>query len=300
MEKNNLISIITPTYNRGSTISRVFKSLKNQTYKNFEWIIIDDGSEDNTKEVIYEFKKQATFPIIYVYQKNQGKHIATNKALNLCNGEYCTVIDSDDEIRNSSLEILINEWNSIPKEDIKKYKSVIARCYNPRTGKTIGKPMKSKKMDCSSLDAKYKYKMNYEKWGLSRTEVEKEFLSPSTEGHFFPEAIIQDLQARKYIIRYIDIPLRGYYKDTTNALTKNKINKGNIYLWAHNINNDMDYFFYDIPRFLKSFVGVSMCGFANKMKLRDILKIGKKFYTKIGIIMFLPIGFVIYLYKRRK
>ncbi len=297
MSNGVTISVLTATYNREKTLNRVFNSLMNQTYKNFEWIIIDDGSKDNTFKLVEKFKDKANFPIKYYYQENQGKHIAMNKALEICSGEFCTSIDSDDEIKSNSLEILIKEWKKIPKEKQQLYKGIIARCYNPVTKQIIGKRMKKNIMDCSSLDAKYKYKMNYEKWGLTRVEVEKEFLSPGTRGHFYPEAIIQDLQARKYIIRYIDVPLRGYYKDTSNALTKNKINKENIYLWQHNINNNMDYFFYDIPKFIKSFVGISMCGFALNMNIKQILNKIKGIFRKFITLIFMPIGYICYKIK---
>ena len=295
MSKVVTISILTATYNRERTLLRLYDSLANQTYKDFEWIVVDDGSTDKTAELIERLKKYSKFPIIYSYQENKGKHIAINKALELCKGEYCTSIDFDDEIKSNSLEILMKEWEGIQKSERKKYKAVIARCYNPENGKLIGKPMKKYKMDCSSLDARYKYKMNYEKWGLSRTEIEKEFCSPQTKGSFYPETIVNDEAARKYIQRYIDIPLRGYYQDTSNATTKKRIKKENIFLWGHIINHNMDYFIYDIPGFIKAFVGISMCGFANSMTIRDIIKQGKGILRKIGIILFIPIGLIVYI-----
>ena len=291
------ITVVTATYNRENTLERVYNSLKAQTYKNFEWIIIDDGSEDNTKQLVEYWKENSEFPIQYYYQSNQGKHIAINKGIELADGEYYTVIDSDDEIKKDSFEILINEWNKIPENERKKYKSVTARSYDPETGKMIGDLLKKDVIDCSSLDARYKYKMKYERWGISRTEVIKEYRSLPIDGHFYPETIMQDKCARKYIERYIDIPLSGYYKDTNNAITKQKIKKENIYLWAHNINDNMDYFFYDIPNFIKSFIGISMCGFANKMKIKEIIKQGKGIYRKIGITIFIPVGY--FLYKKR-
>jgi glycosyltransferase involved in cell wall biosynthesis len=121
------ITVVTATYNREKYIRRVYNSLKAQTYKKFEWIVIDDGSEDNTGKLVEHWKQESEFPIQYYYQVNQGKHIAVNKAIELADGEYYTVIDSDDEIRKDSFEILINEWNKIPKNDRKKYKSVTGK-----------------------------------------------------------------------------------------------------------------------------------------------------------------------------
>ena len=137
MEKGK-ITVMTATYNRKNTISRVYNSLKSQTYKNFEWIVIDDGSTDNTNELIEKWKNEADFPIYYYYQENQGKHKVMAKALKLANGEYFTSIDSDDEIKPNSFNILIKEWNKIQKEQKNNFISVTARCYDPVTKKVIG------------------------------------------------------------------------------------------------------------------------------------------------------------------
>jgi glycosyltransferase involved in cell wall biosynthesis len=296
MEKP-MITVATPTYNRKDKLPRVYESLKKQTYRNFEWIIIDDGSEDNTKELVEKWIQENPFPISYYCQEHAGKHVAINKVLEIATGEYFTSIDSDNEIKPESLEILINEWNKIPEDKRKMYSSVTARSYNPENNELIGEPFTKKMgktLDCSSLDARYKYKMHYERWGLARTEAVKEFTSPVIDGKFYPETIMQDKCARKYIERYIDIPLSGYYKDTNNAITKTKLIKENFYLWQHNINDNMDYFFYDIPNFLKSFVGVSMTGFANDMKAKEIIASGNSIMKKIGITIFMPAGYILY------
>jgi glycosyltransferase involved in cell wall biosynthesis len=255
------------------------------------------GSTDNTKELVDKWIQENPFPISYYCQEHAGKHVAMNKVMEIAKGEYFTSIDSDNEIKPKSFEILINEWNNIPEDKRKMYSSVTARSYNPETNELIGEPFTKKMgktLDCSSLDARYKYKMHYERWGLSRTEAVKEFTSPSINGKFYPETIMQDKCARKYIERYIDIPLSGYYTDTNNAITKTKLIKENFYLWQHNVNDNMDYFFYDIPNFLKSFVGVSMTGFANDMKAKEIINSGNSVMKKIGITIFLPVGYVLY------
>lgn len=103
-----LFTVFTPTYNRSALLSRLFQSLTNQTVRNFEWLIIDDGSTDNTEEVVAHFITQADFPVRYIKQKNQGKHIAINTALQNAHGEWYLPIDSDDFLRNNCLEICQN------------------------------------------------------------------------------------------------------------------------------------------------------------------------------------------------
>ncbi len=100
-----LFTVFTPTYNRGYLLDRLFKSLSRQTVRNFEWLIIDDGSTDSTAEVVAQFIEIANFPVRYIYQTNQGKHIAINSAINNAEGRWFLTIDSDDFLANDCLEI---------------------------------------------------------------------------------------------------------------------------------------------------------------------------------------------------
>ena len=290
--------MVTATYNRADKLHRVFDSLQKQTYRKFEWIIIDDGSEDNTKQIVEEWRSQVDY-IRYYYQENKGKHIAVNRAMDLVRGEYRTCIDSDDEISPDAFEVLINEWHRIPKNERNRFVGVTAKCYDPETGEPIGPPIPGEHLDCSSLDARYVHKMNYERWGLGRTEVAVQFRSQELDGKFYPETIVQDQCARKYLERYINNPLRGYYRDTSNALTKNKINKENYYLWVHNINDNMDYFRYAPKNFIKSFVGISMTGFARNMAVSEMVYPLKTWWRKFITVCFVPCGYVLYKYKSR-
>ena len=76
------LTILTPTYNRGGELSQLYDSLKNQTCKDFEWVIVDDGSKDNTHEVVKAWLSDSDFPIRYFFKENGGKHTALNYADN--------------------------------------------------------------------------------------------------------------------------------------------------------------------------------------------------------------------------
>lgn len=106
-----IITVFTPTYNRAYILKNLFNSLKNQTFQNFEWIIVDDGSTDNTEEVVKEWLNESLFfKIKYHKQKNGGKHTAINKGLELASGDVFFIIDSDDYITNDAL-FKINSWS---------------------------------------------------------------------------------------------------------------------------------------------------------------------------------------------
>ena len=83
-----MFSVFTPTYNRADTLYRVYDSIKRQTIQDLEWIVVDDGSTDNTENIINEFKRNSKFPIIYIKQNNSGKHIAFNRAVEVAQGDF--------------------------------------------------------------------------------------------------------------------------------------------------------------------------------------------------------------------
>ncbi len=107
-----LITVITPTYNRAYTLKRCYDSLKIQTNKNFEWIIVDDGSTDNTRILIESFITENIMPIDDIYQKNGGKHRALNSGIDFANGSLVVCLDSDDALSFDAIENVSNIWIS--------------------------------------------------------------------------------------------------------------------------------------------------------------------------------------------
>lgn len=92
IKQNPTVSVIIPTYNRAKILGKVIQSVLDQTYKDFEIIIVDDGSTDDTKQVLAQYKNK----IIYIYQENQGGAVARNTGINHANGKYIAFLDSDD------------------------------------------------------------------------------------------------------------------------------------------------------------------------------------------------------------
>ena len=100
-----LFTVFTPTFNRSHLLQRLYESLSKQTVRNFEWLIIDDGSTDDTEEVVSHLITIADFPVRLIKQKNQGKHIAINTAVENANGKWYVPIDSDDFVSDNCLEV---------------------------------------------------------------------------------------------------------------------------------------------------------------------------------------------------
>lgn len=143
------VSIIMPTYNRANTISRAIKSIINQTYDDLELIIVDDGSVDNTKEVISEFDDKR---IKYIYQKNSGACSARNAGIKISKGKYIAFLDSDDEWNINKLE------KQIKFIEEKNAKVVFCNYFYEKAGKiqvAINKLKKDYLINLDLLDKNY-------------------------------------------------------------------------------------------------------------------------------------------------
>lgn len=143
-EENKKITVFTPTYNRAHTLHRCYDSMKRQTCKNFKWLIIDDGSEDGTRELVESWKKAKNdFEIRYVYKENGGMHTAHNLAYQLIDTELNVCIDSDDYLADDAIESILNLWSI---EGNEKYAGIIgldADFHNNIIGKRFPEGLKT-------------------------------------------------------------------------------------------------------------------------------------------------------------
>ena len=104
------VTIIVPIYNMEKYLVDCLKSILNQSYRELEIILVDDGSTDNSKEIIEEYKK-ADARIISVYQKNMGAPAARNFGIDMANGEYIMFFDSDDVLEKDGIQKLVENIN---------------------------------------------------------------------------------------------------------------------------------------------------------------------------------------------
>lgn len=129
------LTIFTPAYNRAHTIGRTYESLCRQTCKDFEWLVIDDGSTDNTRALVEEWIAEARISIRYIYQENQGMHGAHNTAYRSIYTELNTCIDSDDWLPDDAVEKIVRFWQVYGSE---KYAGLVG-LDQTEDGKVIGK-----------------------------------------------------------------------------------------------------------------------------------------------------------------
>ena len=119
------LTIFTPAYNRAHLLPRVYESLKKQTSQDFVWMVIDDGSVDDTQELINSYIAEGILDIIYLYQDNQGMHGAHNTAYENIQTELNTCIDSDDFMPENAVEIILKKWESVSVEGRSQYSGIV-------------------------------------------------------------------------------------------------------------------------------------------------------------------------------
>ena len=206
--KHPFITILTPTYNRASLLPRLFDSLLRQTNKDFEWIVVDDGSTDDTREVVANLKEKCggAFPMRYVYKANGGKHMAINIGAERARGELLFIADSDDLLIDDALETVANSWHDI--SDDKSFAGIAGLDITMDTREVIGSGLPQEHIDCNAIDIRYRHHVTGDMKEVFRTEVLREFPFPEFAGErFCPEQLVWFRMARRYRLRYINKPI---------------------------------------------------------------------------------------------
>jgi glycosyltransferase involved in cell wall biosynthesis len=211
------VTIITPTFNRASLLPRLYASLCNQTYTDFEWVVVDDGSTDETRELVTNW--QPPFALRHVYQENQGIKVAWNRGVELANGEYIGVIGSDDYYLPEALEILTDEWRGLDD----RWASVNARMV--RSDGNVNGPPLDRVLDMDSVSYWYRYKLAGDTTGLMRTDVIRRYPFPYAESRYAPQALAFNRIARRYLTRFLPIPVAvvDYQPDGLSATHRNDV-----------------------------------------------------------------------------
>ena len=191
-----LLTVFTPTYNRAHLLGRVYASLQKQTCRDFEWVIVDDGSTDNTEAVVSEFIADADFPIRYFRQPNGGKHRAVNRGVREARGEAFFIVDSDDSVSPNGLAVIAEEYRSVRHDSAF---GGVSGCMASHRGVAITPNFPSSRpdvenenyVDCNALEIRYKYNVKGDLAEVFRTNALREFPFPEFDGEkFCPEALV--------------------------------------------------------------------------------------------------------------
>ena len=212
MEFSYPVTVFTPTYNRAYILGDLYHSLQRQTCMDFEWLIVDDGSADDTKALVASWQREKNpFPIRYVYQENGGKCRAINRGLKEADGRLFFTVDSDDYLTDDAIEKVIRWDGELPKDG--HFCGYVGnRGITPT--QTPNRLFPGDYLDGTALD-RYD-QVDGERAFVFYTEVHRKYLYPEFPGEkFLTEAVTWDLMAHDgYKMRfYNDIIWIWEYKD---------------------------------------------------------------------------------------
>ncbi len=216
-----MITVFTPTYNRKELLKRCFNSLLQQTDKNFKWLIVDDGSIDDTDKLVSILKKEAPFEIIYFYQQNGGKHRAHNTAVKLCDTNYFLILDSDDILSKNAIEVLNKKISLIDNQN--NISGILGNRFYIENQKVIGTVVPDIKY-ASGIELYQKYNFKGDTLRLYKTKILKEYLFPEIPNEkFISENVVFDRIDQKY--KFLIIKDKLYLCEYQENGYSNSINK---------------------------------------------------------------------------
>jgi len=217
-EHSRVVTVVTPTYNRATHLPRLFASLCEQTFSDFEWVVVDDGSNDGTDSIVRDWQRNSPFPIRYFWQENSGRHIAMNRGVREARGEYCAVIDSDDWYVPSALERMIYHWSTLEGGEKEGFANVEGLCAHA-DGSIVGDSFPSNVLDSNNFELVAKHRIKGDKEGMYRTEVLRLFPFPEIKGVFISEDSVFFKIAEVFKSRFVNEvwAYKEYHSDGISA-----------------------------------------------------------------------------------
>jgi len=301
-----LFTVFTPTYNRAHTLHRVYDSLCVQTLRDFEWIVVDDGSTDNTAELVADWVKTADIPIRYFKQEHCGRHIAYNLAVRKASGLFFLVFDSDDACVPHALERMAYHWNSIPGCERSLFSGIIGLCAD-QYGEIVGDRFPFVPFDCNARERRFIYGLRGEKWGTILTEIARQFPFPEITGtSFVPEGVVWFQIAKTYKSRGVNEVFRTYYVNDSETgatlsgrkdLGSSAAGRSYYYVWL--LNNELQYFFRSPFPFLKAGLMLPVVTWISGQHFRNILTSLRYPSAKALVLLALPFALPLYAAKMK-
>lgn len=295
MEK---ITIITPTYNRAHTLPRVFQSLKNQTFKDFKWIIMDDGSTDNTREIVKKFQEENLFPIEYFYNENAKKFYTTFKGIEKVKSPFFVILDSDDAYTPEGLEIMYHEISQLPENE---YISATFNSITPE-GRLVG-TLFPENLSGSILEMRYKYQVKGDKHTIFQTRKYLQYLQNFNyeiyKGKYAPQKIffnIYDGKGEKS--KFVNKAVRIYYQDLNDnqSMSQDRVKPSSYFGLKEGhlsfINHYHSQLFSYPKALIRNLIGYQFYALKNKNSIFSIISKPKNLIIKLLGLTLFPLSFI--------
>lgn len=299
--EQTFFTFFTPIYNRKHTIHRVWESLIAQTNQNFEWIVIDNGSEDGIETVLEEYQSKATFPMTVIYQENLGKYKAFNRVVHLAKGELLFPADSDDTFEPNLIERMTEVWSKYKNEDV----SGIDVLYKLQNGEISGEEYPFAEGVSTKEEIFYKLGIGGEKWGCVRVDLLKKYPFPTNfDVKYFPDAYVWDQIGFNYKTVFVNEVFGTYFQDAGGQITKKKrvskehIRMKNFYtLWQINYVFSRVEKYISYKEYFRKFVFLWLTAFKSGTTISHVFKNIERTKSKTVALFTLFPSFLIYVFK---
>ncbi|ATM96828.1 WbcL protein [Yersinia frederiksenii] len=217
------VTIFTPTFNRAHLLKRCYLSILEQNRDDIEWLIIDDGSTDNTLDVVKEFQNESRLKINYIFQVNSGKQAAWNLAVKNANGKYFIGLDSDDALVTNSISKLLSIKTVFDDKEIIAIRAVSVNSETMRPNNCYLFNADKK----NSWFEEFSSGIRGERIDLFKTELLRKYFYPVESGvNFIPEIWLYSTVSKNYKFYYSSILVRIFFDDeNTNRLSKSSITR---------------------------------------------------------------------------
>ena len=285
------LTVFTPAYNRARTLPRLFESLACQGTSDFEWLIVDDGSTDNTRSVVTGWEGWGPFIVRYLYQPNQGKHAAMNAGVQAARGELFWTVDSDDWLPKGSIARMLEIWDDIKDDERADIVALTGLCVSPQ-GRVIGDPFPASPMQSNSLEMSYIHRVSGDKSGWTKTEVMRQFPFPEGEHKFIPEGIVWNAIALRYRTLYVNVvTLVVEYQEDGLSAGLGQANPIGLALYQQSLLNDAGaYLIKDPWAFARAAASYSRFSRAAGIPWATLLRRVRHAHTRILVLTLSPVG----------
>lgn len=283
------LTVFTPTYNRAYCLNICYESLKRQTCKDFVWLIIDDGSSDDTKKLVDNWTAENIIEVKYQFQKNQGMHGAHNTAYNLIETELNVCIDSDDFMPDDAVEKILSYWEQNKSEEL----AGIAGLDANENGVIIGTKFPNEITHSTLFDIYHKFGVKGDKKLVYRSELTKNFPYPVIEGEryiglnykYYKIDLTHKLVLLNEVLCYVEYMEDGSSRNMLKQYRKNS--KGFAFYRKENMKN---------PYASLKFKFKECIHYVSSSLISKNWKFIKESPCKLLTIIAIPAGFILYSY----
>ena len=296
-------TVFTTAYNRPDELKRLYASLLKQTYQDFEWLIVDDSTDDRVREVVKEFICEERINIRYHKQDHRGRYWAQKTGFALVDTPYMVDIDDDDELTEDCLEVLAREWEKVEKEGRKDIGIVCGLCVDEE-GHVVSYHDERPSFDTNYIDLEWKKKRPSENLLSRKLEVIRNVDIFCDEGKWLAdqvalvrESVLWNRVARKYNTRYVNHPMRVYHTESTNRLSAPVFNRQKCidYVYSNGtLLNELRDRLWENPKDLVKYVAEYVaCGAAIGISFKELVAHLEGQTLKTIAVLLYPAGVVV-------